>query len=286
MKKILFVLLCLCWVQKIFAQTQVLEVESEAVNLDIRKAPKGKRLALLIGNANYAKSPLTNPINDATDIAKVLKENCGFETTLKTDLDLRQMADVISTFANQIQDFKKQGYHVTALFYYAGHGLQHQNENYMLPLLHNVGAVGDIPYQSYPNSRILSNLAEAHTQIVMIDACRTVPFRTFFRDYIEDFAEGLLAPTVPPFKPSQNFKEMVQGSFISFSAAPNSKAQDGMGRNSPYATAFLKVLRENGGLELRSFFAKVKEEVFFNLTKGTQRSWATDDLIGDFYFTK
>lgn len=247
--------------------------------------PKTKRLALLIGNANYETSPLKNPVNDATDIASALR-NYGFETTLRTNLDLQGMKNAISAFSNQIQTFKAQGYHVSALFYYSGHGLQHQNENYLVPISHKIAAVGDIAYETYPNSRILSNLADAHAQIVMIDACRNEPtFRSLFRDGIGDFEEGLLTPTVPPFKPSESFKDLPQGTFISFAAAPKTRAQDGAGRNSPYVEGFLKVLREKKALELRSFFGEVKKEVL-NKTQNTQRSWTNDDLIGDFYFTK
>ncbi|MGB0525073.1 MAG: tetratricopeptide repeat protein [Flammeovirgaceae bacterium] len=250
-------------------------------------APQTVRLALLIGNANYkGEAKLNNPIHDATDIEKELT-NYGFESTMLKNLDLQGIDNAVSSFADKIDRYKAQGYHVTALMYYSGHGLQHNNANYLIPIGFSINRATDIPYKSYLDKRLLDHLSEAHTQIVMIDACRSkAKMKGMFRDL--PFEEGLLPPSTTPSLPTadnvDHFNEMCQGTFISYAAAPGTKARDGKGRNSPYVMSFLKVLRNNNTLEIRRLFSELKKELFRS-TQGQQRSWSNDDLINDFYFT-
>ncbi|MGB0525074.1 MAG: caspase family protein [Flammeovirgaceae bacterium] len=247
--------------------------------------PKTKRLALLIGNANYAgRSKLNNPINDATDIGIALA-NYQFDTTLYQDLDLKGLELSVNNFNKKINAYKEQGFHVTALVYFSGHGLQHNNTNYLIPIGANITNAIDIKYKSYSDERLIDHLLDAHTQIVLIDACRNTPnLRGIFKD-LPVFTDGLLVPRVPSAQPvnEQRFKNLCQGTFISFAAAPGTKALDGTGRNSPYVKSFLKVLAANPNLEIRELFREVKNDLF-ERTNAKQRSWSNDDLIRNFYF--
>ena len=220
--------------------------------------------------------------NDAADIAKTLQD-FGFEVTFHKNLNLRQMKDNIAQFSKKIEAEKKKGFHVTALFYYSGHGLQHQNENYLIPISSDIQSAGDIKYENYPNGRVLANLAPAHVKIVMIDACRDNKYRWY--KGLPSFRQGLITPELPSTENTNKFKDLPQGTFISFSAAPGQKAQDGEGRNSPYVEAFLETLKEHNKLEIRQLFPEVKLKVH-EKTNGQQRSWSSDDLIRDFYFKR
>jgi len=135
-----------------------------------------KRTALVIGNSNYAVSPLANPVNDATDIAALLR-GFGFEVTLKTDVDLRTMENAIREFGRQLRDGG------AGLFYFAGHGLQVKGENYLVPIGAVLESEGDVRYEAVNAGLVLGKMEDARNKlnIVILDACRNNPFARNFR---------------------------------------------------------------------------------------------------------
>ncbi|MEN6622896.1 MAG: caspase family protein [Smithella sp.] len=219
-----------------------------------------KRIALVIGNSSYSSGPLKNPVNDATDMASALQK-FGFKVYLKKNANLETMEEAIENFGNQL---KKGG---VGLFYYAGHGVQVNGANYLIPTGVKINKESDVRYKAVDAGRILDEMANANNglNIVILDACRDNPFAKSFRSASRGLAIVTNAPT---------------GTFISYSTAAGQVARDGSGRNSPYTTALLKFMQEPG-IPISKVFMKVRQK----LRKDTgQVPWELSSLEGDFYF--
>ena len=135
------------------------------------------RAALIIGNAAYQGIPLTNPVNDARDMADALKR-LGFAVTLLTEADRRSMIEAIQAFGDTLTDGS------AALVYFSGHGLQSQGSNYLIPLGANIKKEADIEFETVDANRILAHLQEANgkgVNILILDACRDNPFKGFMK---------------------------------------------------------------------------------------------------------
>ena len=182
---------------------------------------QAKRVALVIGNSAYAKiQSLNNPVNDAVDMSAALKR-LGFTVLTKTDADRRTMRTVIDDFNKAIQGAD------VALFYYSGHGVQLDNENYLVPVGAEVSVAGDVQDECVSLSRITvrMNEAGAGTNIIILDACRDNPFKAVTRGIERGLA-------VIAQKPPE--------SIIVYATAENEKAEDGGGRNGTFTSALLK----------------------------------------------
>lgn len=225
---------------------------------------QSKRIALVIGNANYPEQRLVNPQNDATDMAAKLK-SLGFEVILLQDGTKKQVEDAINTLGQ-----RARGYDV-AMFYYAGHGIQYKGANYLIPVNANLRSASDIEYECTDMGRVLSKLDESgcKMKIIALDACRNNPFeRSWYRGTA---SQGLTAVNAPV------------GTFISYATSPGSVAADGQTRNSPYTTALLKTL-DTPGLTIESVFKRVAASVF-SATNHQQMPWYASSLFqGDFIF--
>jgi len=221
-----------------------------------------RRVALVIGNSHYPSSPLPNPVNDARDVTAALR-GVGFDVMLLEDAGLRQMEDAINRFSIAARD-------AVALFFYAGHGLQVDGENYLVPIGARLESEGDVRYEAVAAGRVLENLryAEASLNIVILDACRTNPFARSFRKPLR----GLARMDAP------------RGSIIAYSTAPGEVASDGSGRNSPYAAAFLRHVA-SPGIPVESFFKEVAKDVSRE-TGDKQRPWISSDFLGEFSFSR
>lgn len=220
-----------------------------------------KRTALVIGNGRYASSPLGNPVNDATDMAQTLKR-LGFDVTLKKNASRRPMEEAIREFGSRLKKRKGVG-----LFFYAGHGLQINGANYLIPVGARIDRESDVQFEAVNVERILAEMAEADNglNIVMLDACRDNPYRSGFRSASRGLAVISNAPT---------------GTFISYSTAPGQVARDGSGRNSPYTSALLQTITEPG-LTIEDVFKGVRQKI----RKETgQVPWELSSLEGKFYF--
>jgi len=224
------------------------------------QAATEQRTALVIGNSAYTSGPLKNPVNDAADMAAMLK-NLGFAVTLKQNAKQQEMDEALEAFGNSL---KRGG---VGLFYYAGHGVQVNGVNYLLPIGARINKEADVKYQAVDANRILDEMATANNglNIVMLDACRDNPFARSFRNASRGLAIVSSAPS---------------GTFISYSTSPGNVARDGDGRNSPYTAALLQYMQAPG-LTISDMFINVRTKV----KKETgQVPWELSSLEGQFYF--
>lgn len=221
-----------------------------------------QRVALVIGNSNYINSPLRNPVNDATDMAKALR-NLGFKVTLKTDANQRTMEGAIRAFGTML---RLGG---VGLFYYAGHGIQSRGTNYLIPVHAEIKSEADVKYRSVDAGYVLSQMEDAgnNLNIIILDACRNNPFARSFRSADKGLAK-MDAPT---------------GSILAYSTAPGSVAADGAGRNGLYTAELLKHMA-TPGITIERVFKKVRIAVM-NKSSRQQVPWESSSLTGDFFFT-
>lgn len=219
-----------------------------------------QRIALVIGNGSYDFGFLKNPVNDANDLAASLQK-LGFKVTLKKNANLETMEGAIEDFGNQL---KKGG---VGLFYYAGHGVQVNGINYLIPVGGKINKESDVRYKAVDTGRILDEMANANNgmNILLLDACRDNPFGKSFRSA----SRGLAIVSNSP-----------SGTFISYSTSPGQVASDGEGRNSPYTAAVIQYIKEPG-LTISDVFMNVRSKV----KKQTgQVPWELSSLEGKFYF--
>ncbi len=220
-----------------------------------------KRTALIIGNSNYKDAPLRNPVNDANDFAIAL-QRCGFDVKKTINANRRQMRESIRIFGNRI---RKGG---VGLFYYAGHGIQLDGENYLVPIDAAVESEDEIKDECLMASSVLRKMETAKNKlnIIILDACRNNPFARKYRSANRGLAV-MDAPT---------------GSLLAYSTAPGSVASDGQIRNSLYTYSLLKHLN-TPGLSLIDLFINVRNDVV-TISNGKQVPWESQSLRGHFYF--
>jgi uncharacterized caspase-like protein len=226
------------------------------------------RVALVIGQSAYrAVPPLPNPENDAKKITELLG-NAGFEVTAVSDLSQDDMQKAVSNFAAKVA---ASGSDTVALVFYAGHGLQIDGENYLVPIDVDPKSEADIPLQAVRLNDLMNTLGALPTRmrIIMLDACRNDPFPA-----INTTAGHGLAIV--------DTKAGAAGSFISYSTAPGAVAEDGTGSNSPYTTALLSVANEPN-LPIEEAFKRVRVAVN-QATEGRQVPWESSSLIAEFKF--
>lgn len=228
-----------------------------------------RRFALVIGNSTYPKSigNLKNPKNDATDIAQELRDS-HFEVTLLTDATYGQIRAALMKFKEKLDAGNKD--QTVGLFYYAGHGLQFEDENYLVPVDAAVEYEDDIPRYCFPiNRMVLSNMERSNTRmnILILDACRNNPF-----------------PTVNRSLGGSGLGEMKRGrgSFIAYATAPGSVASDGTGRNGLYTQELLKAMKKPG-LTIEQVFKEVRVNVL-RQSNNKQNTWDSSNIIGEFHF--
>lgn len=228
-----------------------------------------KRYALIIGNSNYPKDlgMLKNPVNDATDIATELRHS-DFEVQLLTNATYVQIREAVRKFHEKLTNGPKD--QTVGLFYYAGHGVQYQDENYLVPIDAHVQFEDDIVRMCFPVQRmVLANMERSNSRmnIVILDACRNNPF-----------------PATTRSAGQTGLAEMkkARGSFIAYATAPGSVASDGVGRNGLYTQELLKALRKPG-LTIEQVFKEVRLNVL-RLSGDKQLTWDSSNIVGEFYF--
>ncbi len=227
-----------------------------------------KRYALVIGNAKYKSvPPLKNATNDANDIATEL-EKSNFEVIKVIDGDYMKMREAFTKFHQKLSNGPKD--QTVGLFYYAGHGLQNEGENYLVPIEANVKYDDDIPRMCLPMHRVvLANMERSSTRmnIVIMDACRNNPFPSSSRDV----GGGGLAEI-----------KRAKGSFIAYATSPGATASDGEGRNGLYTQELLKAMKKPGRT-IEQVFKEVRQNVL-KLSDDKQNTWDSSNIIGEFYF--
>ncbi|MCZ8243959.1 MAG: caspase family protein [Microcystis sp. LE19-131.1A] len=230
-------------------------------------AQKQPKVALVIGNANYEEGALSNPVNDATDIAKALGE-LGFEVKLLQNQDLRSMENAINDFSRQL---RKGG---VGVFYYAGHGVQVQGENYLIPLKAQLLNEKDARYEAVALGKVLNAMEEARNQvnIIIIDACRDNPFYRRWRSSRRGSNVRGLTAVSPP-----------SGIIIAYATREGNTAADGVGqRNSPFTSALLENIKKPN-IDVQLMFRRVSTSVK-EKTNAVQQPWTEGNLEGDEFY--
>lgn len=224
-------------------------------------ATSERRVALLLGNAGYKEAPLSNPVNDAQDVARALKE-LGFSVILQTNSSQKQMKQAIREFGTEI----KNG--AVAVFYYAGHGVQSKGRNYLIPIGATINSEAELEDEAVDLGFVLNFMENAQNRvnIVILDACRNNPFSTGTRSASRGLAQ----------------MDAAKGTLIAFATSPGATALDGTGRNGVYTKYLLDSLRQPGA-EVESVFKRVRKAVYQE-TAGKQIPWESSSLIGDFMF--
>jgi uncharacterized caspase-like protein len=201
-----------------------------------------QRVALVIGNSNYQNATqLTNPGNDAQSMAEFLNA-AGFEVISATDLTQNDMIRVVQDFSAKIA---ARGPSTVAMIYYAGHGVQLEGENYLIPIDAKVTSPTELVNDSLRLVDIMATLEAipSRARIVVLDACRNNPFPS-----VVDAGRGLAIVDAP------------NGSIVGYSTAPGTEAQDGNDGHSPYTSAFLRLAREPN-LPIEQLFKRVRLDV-------------------------
>ena len=225
-------------------------------------------MALVIGQSAYRAVPaLPNAENDGKRMAELLG-SAGFDVTAAPDQSQNDMRQTISNFAAKVA---ASGPDTVALVFYAGHGLQIDGENFLVPVDVDPKREADIPLQAVRLNDLLNTLGALPTRmrIVMLDACRNNPFPALN----QTAGHGLAIVDTKAGAP---------GSFISYSTSPGSEAEDGTGADSPYTTAVLSVAKEPN-LPIEEAFKRVRVAVN-QATDGRQIPWESSSLTADFKF--
>src|SRR4029077_18517288 len=195
-----------------------------------RAALAESRVALVMGQSAYRAVPaLPNAANDGRHMAELLG-SAGFDVTAAPDLSQNEMRQAISDFAAKVA---ASGPDTVALVFYAGHGLQIDGENYLVPVDLDPKREADVPLQAVRLNDLMNTLGALPTKmrIVMLDACRNNPFPA-------------LSGTTGHGLALVDTKAGASGTFISYSTSPGAEAEDGKGDDSPYTTAVLSVTKE------------------------------------------
>lgn len=220
-----------------------------------------RRFALVVGNSNYKVSPLRNAGNDAKDMAQAL-ERLGFAVVLLLDVDQIEMEHAIERFSRRL----RQG--GVGLFYYAGHGIQVDGQNFLIPIGAELPDVTYVKYKTVHLSLILERMRDAGNElnIIILDACRDNPFRSFGRSMQRGLASVQAA----------------RGSLIAYATGPGEVALDGREDNGVYTKHLLHYISQPQ-LSIEQMFKQVRIAVQKE-TERKQTPWETSSLLGDFYF--
>ncbi|MBF0187828.1 MAG: SUMF1/EgtB/PvdO family nonheme iron enzyme [Magnetococcales bacterium] len=228
----------------------------------VQASPPPSRAALVIGNSAYADAPLINPHNDAHDLAITLR-TLGFQVEHASNLDRKQMRRAIRSFGEHLRQEGGVG-----LFFYAGHGMQVNGKNYLIPINADILHEDEIADEAVEADLVLRKMESANNgmNLMILDACRNNPFARSFRSS----SSGLAQMDAPV------------GTLIAYSTAPGSVAADGNGRNSPYTHHLLDKI-STPGLTVEQLFKQVRAALIKE-TDRQQISWESSSLVGDFSF--
>ncbi len=228
----------------------------------IASGSREKRVALVIGNAAYARYPLKNTVNDAVDMSDALRSR-GFEVISRTDADLSSMWSAIREFGKILKNSD------IGLFYYSGHGIQVDGANYLIPVNSGIMSADETRFKAVDASLVLEKMRSAGNSmnIIVLDACRSNPYKKNRGGF------GGLAKMDAP-----------SGSIIIYSTSPGKTASDGVGRNGVFTKYFLRSVL-NDDLEIGMMLRRIRKNIISE-TNGKQVPWESSSLTGEFYFSK
>jgi len=241
-------------------------------------AVRGSRMALVIGNGAYAHvKALPNPPNDARAVAKSLRD-IGFTVSEGVDLDRAAMQKMTRDFLREAARAQ------VALVYYAGHGVQIDGRNYLIPVDVALKPGSSMTEAMIDMDTIMAGLDDqVRTNILIFDACRNNPMAQQVANAggsrgIEG-ASGLAAPSS-----LGSGATLGAGTLIAFATAPGQVALDGEGANSPFSAALSRHLG-TPGLEVQQMLTRVRAEVV-STTKNKQVPWSNSSLLGEVYLAE
>lgn len=220
-----------------------------------------RKVALVVGNSDYATGRLRNAVNDADAMGKLLA-SLGFETTVKTNVSKAGLDKAIADFGNAIKTSD------VALFYYAGHGVQVENENFLVPVNTDFNAIYEVKDRCVGVYNVLEQMESAGNRcnIIILDACRDNPNK-----FTRSASKGLAISNHP------------KGSIIVYATAPGATASDNVkGKNGLFTSQLLKNIPIQG-LTIEEIVKNTARAVSA-ASKGNQVPWYSSSLDGDFYF--
>jgi uncharacterized caspase-like protein len=237
-----------------------------ALLLICQPALADKRVALVLGNSAYQNAPpLANPVNDAALMAQTLKD-AGFDVVdFRQNLPALETRRALREFAN-----KASGADI-AVIYYAGHGIEVDGGNYLIPVDAKLERDNDVYDEAFSLDRVLVSVESAKKlQLVILDACRDNPFAQTMKKTLATRSVGRGLARVEPTS---------SNTLIAYSAKAGSTAQDGNGKNSPFTMALSRHLT-TPGLDVRRAFGFVRDDVL-KATGNRQEPFIYGSLGGD-----
>ncbi len=227
-----------------------------------RHALAAKRVALVIGNADYQHVPtLENPTKDAAAVAATFKR-IGFDVRLETNLEFPSLRRALRDFGRQSQDAEM------AVVYYAGHGVEIDGGNYLIPVDAQLSHTSDVHYEAIALDLVLASMEDVDgVRLVILDACRNTPFLAGMKGGGTRSIGRGLARVEPPL-----------ATLVAFAAKEGTTAADGAGAHSPYTAALLEQLPAPG-VDVQLMFRKVRDQVL-SATNGEQEPFTYGSLPG------
>jgi hypothetical protein len=229
------------------------------------------RVALVIGNSAYQNAPpLANPRNDAMEIGKALKR-IGFDVDVVLDATKTEMDQALRRFGNKLEGAS------AAVFFYAGHGIQVDGLNYILPVNTALKNERDLHWDSCDLTTVLKQMeGNNRVNLLFLDACRDNPLSQTLARGMGESRSSAIGRGLAPMKATA-------GTLISYSTKEGEVAADGKGKHSPYTEALLKHI-QTPGVEIGLMLRKVRQEVISS-TNNKQVPWEYGSLLGEFYFS-
>jgi hypothetical protein len=222
-----------------------------------------KTIALVVGNSSYPANELPNPIHDADSISLKFTE-LGINCILVKNVTKIQFSDSVKEFDKQLKDYE------ACIFFYAGHGMQIEGENYLCAIDTDFTSEDYAKYTSIPLNLVIDVIkkSQLYVKLFILDACRNNPYERNFRStYIRGLA-SMYAPL---------------GTLIAFATSPGETASDGTGNNGAFTESLLKHIGEQD-LKVEDVFKRTRSTLYA-ITNGKQLSWEHTSLMGDFFFS-
>jgi hypothetical protein len=238
-----------------------LTLSALAVPVGAQASDTEHRVALVIGNAHYPNAPLANPLNDARAMVGKLK-TVGFDVIEVEDGTQQTMRQAIVQFSNKLTK------DTVSLFYYAGHGMQVNGRNYLIPIDTNISTEQTAPVTNIDVDLVISqmSMAQSRVNLVILDACRDNPYERRFRSQ----SGGLASIDAP------------SGTLIAYATAPGKTANDGDSGHGLYTSELIAAI-DVSGIKVEDVFKRVRIRVM-DRSNNYQTPWESSSLTGDFYF--
>ncbi|ERP86437.1 hypothetical protein Q669_15325 [Labrenzia sp. C1B10] len=230
------------------------------------------RFALVIGNSSYEKiGRLGNPGRDADLVAKSL-EAVGFEVSVHFDLDEDGLGKVLDDLADRAPDLD------VAVLYFAGHGIQKDGENFLIPVDAQLKSATSIERETVSLRSFMEVMEEVPISLLFLDACRNNPFAEHLLS--QSSSDGRSAGITRGLAPIRTVGDML----VTFATLPNSVAKDGAGQNSPFAKALARHVATPDA-EVSVLMKRVTRDVMAE-TDGEQRPQQLSQMQTEFYFKR